>query len=341
MVPAITEASASRSAPIELATRSGDSAIQNRAPSAGEEAAVDGLSLVRDSLLNSGLSEQSTSMILSSWRVSTKKQYISYLHRWITFCADSHLNIFTKDVSHILNFLNTLYDEGLTYSAINTARSALSAFLGVMDINHIGAHPLVVRFMKGVSRSRPTLPRYSVIWDVKDVFTMFRQQPLVEFLSLYDLTLRTVTLLALVSAQRGQSIHMLDTSAMHVSNEQYVFHLHGQFKQARVGNETLTITLPAYKDDIRLCIVNTLAVYLRRTEQLRNSSKLFISTVKPHNAVSKDTIARWIKVTLGLAGIDGNVFKPHSTRAAATSAAKRKGVRHLECSRVVKREDNR
>ena len=40
-----------------------------------------------------------------------------------------------------------MFHEGLTYSAINTARSALSAFLGVMDINHIGAHPLVVRFM--------------------------------------------------------------------------------------------------------------------------------------------------------------------------------------------------
>ena len=74
------------------------------------------------------------------------------------------------------------------------------------------------------------------------------------------MTLRTVTLLAFVSAQRGQSIHMLDTSAMHVSNEQYVFRLHGQFKQARVGNETLTITLPAYKDDIILCIVNTLSI---------------------------------------------------------------------------------
>ena len=154
MVPVVMETSASRTA--------------------GEEASVDGLSLVRDSLLNSGLSEQSTSMILSTWRVSTKKQYISYLHRWITFCADGHLKFFTKDVSHILNFLNTLFDEGLTYSAINTVRSALSAFLGVMDINHIGTHPLVVRFMKGESRSRPTLPRYSVIWDVKDVFTMFR-----------------------------------------------------------------------------------------------------------------------------------------------------------------------
>ena len=45
---------------------------------------------------------------------------------------------------------------------------------------------------------------------------MFKHQPLVEFLSLYDLTLRMITLLALISAQRGQSIHMSDTSAMHV-----------------------------------------------------------------------------------------------------------------------------
>ena len=102
MVPVVMETSASRTATIELATRSGDSAIQDRAPSAVEEASVDGLSLVRDSLLNSGLSEQSTSMILSSWRVSTKKQYISYLHRWITFCADCHLNFFyERCITHL------------------------------------------------------------------------------------------------------------------------------------------------------------------------------------------------------------------------------------------------
>ncbi|KAI0233244.1 hypothetical protein LSAT2_016478, partial [Lamellibrachia satsuma] len=58
------------------------------------------------------------------------------------------------------------------------------------------------RFMKGVARDRPSLPRYNCIWDVNVVLNMFRKQPLAEFLSLYDLTLRTVTLLALVSAQR-------------------------------------------------------------------------------------------------------------------------------------------
>ena len=48
--------------------------------------------------------------------------------------------------------------------------------------------------------------------------------------------------------------------------------------------------------------------------------------MKPHSCVSKDTIARWIKAALKMAGIDVQVFKPHSTRAAATSAALRKGV---------------
>ena len=47
--------------------------------------------------------------------------------------------------------------------------------------------------------------------------------------------------------------------------------------------------------------------------------------VKPHRAVSKDTIARWIKTLLKTAGVDVNVFSAHSTRAAATSTAHRKG----------------
>ena len=83
------------------------------------------------------------------------------------------------------------------------------------------------------------------------MFDMFKQQPLVQFLSLYDLTSRTVMLLALV----------------------------GDFKQSRKGLENLKITLNAFKDDVRLCIVNTLTVYLERTAVLRNSSKLFIAFV--------------------------------------------------------------
>ena len=119
---------------------------------------------------------------------------------------------------------------------------------------------------------------------------------------------------------------MLDIERMTMTDDKIVFHVHADFKQSRLGNESMEIILPAFKDDKRICIVHTLHIYLNKTSKLRKSSKLFISTVRPHNEVSKDTIARWIKASLKLAGVDVSIFKPHSARAAATSAAQRKGV---------------
>lgn len=58
------------------------------------------------------------------------------------------------------------------------------------------------------------------------------------------------------------------------------------------------------------------------TKKLRGSgSRLFISTQKPHNSVSVETIGRWIKAIMISAGIYIKCFTPHSTRSAATSAA--------------------
>lgn len=47
---------------------------------------------------------------------------------------------------------------------------------------------------------------------------------------------------------------------------------------------------------------------------------------KPHNAVTSQTVARWIKKVMTDAGIDTNIFSAHSTRSAATSAAKSVGM---------------
>ena len=46
----------------------------------------------------------------------------------------------------------------------------------------------------------------------------------------------------------------------------------------------------------------------------------------PHGPASKGTISRWIKQTMKAAGVDTTVFKPHSTRGAAASAAKAANV---------------
>ena len=67
--------------------------------------------------------------------------------------------------------------------------------------------------------------------------------------------------------------------------------------------------------------------YLDRTSALRGGAQqLFVSYSKLFKPVSRDTISRWVKTVMEKSGIDANLFKPHSTRAAATSKAFLKSV---------------
>ena len=96
-------------------------------------------------------------------------------------------------------------DSGLGYSAINTARIALSSILSMSEKTAFGAHPLVCRFLRGVFAERPSLPRYKTIWDVNTVLKYLRGIQINKDLTLRDLTLKLTMLLALLSGQRCQT----------------------------------------------------------------------------------------------------------------------------------------
>ena len=68
--------------------------------------------------------------------------------------------------------------------------------------------------MKGVFKGSPPTPRYQSTWDVKPVLTYLSSLHPVEKLELKTLTLKLIMLIALVSAQTGQSLHILDTAYM-------------------------------------------------------------------------------------------------------------------------------
>ena len=76
----------------------------------------------------------------------------------------------------------------------------------------------------------------------------------------------------------------------------------------------------------------TLKAYEDRTFQFRKDdsdvfkSKLFLSWIGKHDPVSSSTIARWLKTCMLEAGIDINIFKPHSVRGATCSKAAGMGV---------------
>ena len=107
---------------------------------------------------------------------------------------------------------------------------------------------------------------------------------------------------------------------MTVTAEFYKFRIGDIVKQTRPGNHLSEIELPAYLHDKRLCIVSILNDYLSKTKDVRGkTTQLFISYTRPFKAVSKSTIARWVKSVLHDSGTDTSIFTPHSTRAASTS----------------------
>lgn len=219
-----------------------------------------------------------------------------------------------------------MYDEGLTYSSINTARSALSTFVTLKDGSKVGTHPLVCRLLKGVYQQRTPLSKYNDIWDVDIVLCYLKKLSPVRSLNLKQLTLKLVMLLALVSGQRGQTIHVLNLNNMTQGKCSYTFTFE-RLKQSRPGVKLPCVKLKPFVPDKRLCVVTVLTEYLARTSSLRGQeTQLLISYIKPYKKVSRDTISRWVRVVLVLSGIDTSVYKPHSTRVASASAAKRGNV---------------
>ena len=181
--------------------------------------------------------------------------------------------------------------------------------------------------MKGFFNNRPSAHRYSYTWDTEIVLKYLDNLTPTEELSLKDLSLKLTMLIALVTGQRCQSIFLMDINCMQKTEDRFRFIIEDSIKTTKPGNKQPVLILPKYPHKSSRCVNSVLEIYLDKTLSIRKeNTKLLLSYVKPHEAVSKDTVSRWIKSVLISAGIDSKVFKPHSTRSASSSAAGRASV---------------
>lgn len=231
--------------------------------------------------------------------------------------------MFSPAIVDVLSFLTELYESNVSYSTLNSVRSALSTFITLPGNISVGNHPLITRFLKGVFQTRPSLPRYTSIWDVGVVLTFLKTLSPASKLTLKNLTLKLTMLLMLVSGQRIQTIHLLDIENMVTHSSYFQFKITCKLKQTKPGRHIQDLCFKAYAPDKRLCVYNYLKAYLDATKSLRpqGQSQLLLSFTKPYKAVSKDTISRWLKNVLNDSGINTEVFTAYSTRAASSSAA--------------------
>lgn len=273
------------------------------------------------------LNEDTIKILTASWKPSTRKQYTLYIEKWKTYALENKLNPCEPYIANVLDFLTALYKTGLSYSAINTARSSLSCFLNI-DGKPVGEHPLVTRFLRGIFNLRPAIPKTKAIWDPETLLHYLKSLSPVKQLNFKDLSRKSVTLLWLLSGQRGQSMKFIDVRNIKITKNRLQISYGDLLKTSRPGFQQQPINLKAYAPDRRICIVTILGEYLKRRQTLapKICTQLFISTQKPFNPVSTSTISRWVKELMRDAGIDTEMFTPHSIRSASTSAAKRTGT---------------
>ena len=162
------------------------------------------------------------------------------------------------------------------------------------DRYSLGSHPLIARLLKGVYVLRPTTPRYFSTWDVSKVTNYLKTSAPLRELSLKSLTLKTVMLCALASAQRQQTLSVLDLTFRKEYTDSISFVVTDRLKTSRPGKSTeITFSSSGYAS---ICPFAALKEYISRSESLRSRSgefvsKLFLSFIRPYNPVSPRTIS--------------------------------------------------
>ena len=191
--------------------------------------------LIWKQLNNTGVSAAAQEVIMASWRQGTLKQYKTFLAKWELFSKNNKISLSQATTEDGIEFLTSLFKSGLGCSALNTARSALSAVKKINDNISFGKHPLVCRFIKGVFQLKSALPKYTHIWDVEKVLSYLQTLAPVSSLDLKQLSLILATLLAILTGQRCEMIHKLDLNLMQTLPDRYVFAIGEKLKHTRPG----------------------------------------------------------------------------------------------------------
>lgn len=201
---------------------------------------------------------------MASLAPSTWKQYDSAFAQWKCFCSKNSLDFFTPSVQSVLEFLTVSFLNGASYSTLNTYRSALSLLVN----NKFGSDKAISRFMKGVFRLRTPLPRYNETWDVGLVFAYF--EGLSPDLSLEDLSLKTVSLVALATAHRYQTLAAISLDNISPSSQGLLIRIPQLIKTSRPGEVQPLLALPFFPQSPKLCVASAVLAYIEMTRPFRN-----------------------------------------------------------------------
>ena len=149
---------------------------------------------------------------------------------------------------------------------------------------------------------KPPTPRLSSTWDGKHLLEFLATLDPPADLAVKMLSFKLAVLLALTSSARAHELIELDLDFVSIKSDSWEFSL-AATKVSWPGHPARKIYLPAFPNNPKICVVKTLQEYRSRTEIRRQSSRLLISFVRPFKPISSQTMSRWLRKAMQLAGI--------------------------------------
>lgn len=114
------------------------------------------------------------------------------------------------------------------------------------------------------------MPKYKSTWDPAPVLSYLKNKFPNEQLSLQDLTQKTVTLLALITAQRVQTLTKIDLKNIKKFEQHIEIKISDIIKTSGPNRFQPCLVIPFFQQDPTICVASALQCYLDMTEGLRN-----------------------------------------------------------------------
>ena len=154
--------------------------------------------------------------------------------------------------------------------------------LPVCNGTEFGKHLIIARMLKVIFKNRLALPRYMVTYDPDLVLNFLKSLPSWNNITFKWLTLKTVTVLALLSGHRCESLNSLTLA--HI----VVFYIPKVIKNTTRSFHPQPIELKACNKDESIFPVRIIVEYIKATEKIRKSES--ITSYHKHNTVTTQTV---------------------------------------------------
>nr|CAI5858010.1 unnamed protein product [Callosobruchus analis] len=170
--------------------------------------------------------------------------------------------------------------------------------------------------------------KYQVTWDPHPVLLHLSRLYPLEGLSRFQLTMKLVTLLALITGHRLQTLTRIRLQNIVRFPDRLEIRISDRIKTSSSKSLQPFLVIPYFKDNPPLCLASVIDCYELITKDIRPSDTdyLILTVNRPIRPVSSQRLSKWIKQSLAASGIDTTLFSGYSSRHAATSAAFRAGI---------------